>query len=163
MRYVERTERYYAALGYPRPYRWARHDRAPFHRPARPVADATLALITTAAPYRPGAGDQEPRAPYNGAAKFHQVYSLPVDPPPALNLSHVAYDRVHARPDDLETFLPLAALCQAVAAGRLGALAPRLHGLPSNRSQRATLDLHAPDLLARLRADGADLALLVPS
>lgn len=163
VRYIERTARYYAALGYPRPYRWARHDETPFRAPGRPAAHSTLALITTAAPTRSGAGEQGPGSPYNGAAKFHRVYSLPVDPPPELNLSHVAYDRDHARPEDRESFLPLRALRGAVERGELGGLAPRLHGLPSARSQRATLDLHAPDVVARVREDHADLALLVPS
>ena len=47
--------------------------------------------------------------------------------------------------------------------GRLGALTPRFHGAPTNRSQRVTLETDAPELLRRCRDDGADVALLVPS
>jgi len=50
-----------------------------------------------------------------------------------------------------------------VKSGRLGALTPRFHGAPTNRSQRVTLETDAPELLRRCRDDGADVALLVPS
>jgi D-proline reductase (dithiol) PrdB len=163
IRYIERTRAYYEALGYPRPYRWASHASTPFAAPRRPLAGSTVALITTAAPVRPGAADQGRRAPYDGAAKFHRVYSVAAEPAPDLRISHVAYDRYHARPEDPETYLPLCALRAAVSEGRVGALALRVHGLPSSRSQSTTLDLHAPELLRRLREDAADFALLVPS
>ena len=40
-------------------------------------------------------------------------------------------------------------------------VAPRFHGAPTNRSHRATLDKDCPELLARVREDGADAAILV--
>jgi hypothetical protein len=58
---------------------------------------------------------------------------------------------------------PLAQLQLAVTAGRLGALTPRFHGSPTNRSHRVTGEKDAPELLRRCREDGADVALLVPS
>ena len=48
-------------------------------RCATPLDRARVALITTAAPFQPEVGDQGPGAPYNAAAKFYQVYSVPVD------------------------------------------------------------------------------------
>jgi len=128
-----------------------------------PLARARLALITTAAPYQPGAGDQGPRARYNAAAKFYTVYSEPTDTMPDLRISHVGYDRVHTTAEDPNTWLPLAQLQQAVKSGRLGALTSRLHGAPTNRSQRVTMETDAPELLRRCREDAADAALLVPS
>ena len=161
--YIERTRSYYLALGYGNPYQWAHHDDVPFTPLARPLAEARLALVTTAAPVRPEAGDQGPRAPYNAAAKFYRVYSLPIDPPPDLRISHLGYDRVHTDASDPNTWLPLARLAEAVAAGRLRALAQYLHGAPTNRSQATTIDVDAPAVLARVREDGADAVLLVPT
>ena len=46
--------------------------------------------------------------------------------------------------------------CDAV----IGALAARFHGVPTEYSQRKTREVDAPAILARLRADGADAALL---
>ena len=62
--YMQRTRDYYASLGYPA-YRWAQHPADLFTRLAQPLAQSKLALITTAAPVQPNAGDQGPGAAYN--------------------------------------------------------------------------------------------------
>jgi hypothetical protein len=160
--YIQRTRDYYLALGY-EPYRWAHFADVPFTPLATPLAQARLALITTAAPYQPGAGDQGPGAPYNAAAKFYRVYSEPSDTVPDLRISHVGYDRVHTTAEDPHTWLPLRRLQEAVKAGRLGGLTPRFHGAPTNRSHRVTMETDAPELLRRCREDGADAAILVPN
>ena len=82
---------------------------------------------------------------------------------PDLRISHVGYDRIHTTAEDPRTWFPLAGLQEAVKAGRIGALTPRFHGAPTNRSQRVTMETDAPELLRRCREDGADVALLVPS
>ncbi len=46
---------------------------------------------------------------------------------------------------------------------RIGALAPRFHGLPTNRSHRVTLETDCPEIVARCKEDGVDAALLVPN
>jgi hypothetical protein len=160
--YIQRTRDYYLRLGYPA-YRWAHFDEVPFTPLARPLAQSRLALITTAAPYQPGAGDQGPGAPYNAAAKFYKVYSDSSDATPDLRISHVGYDRVHTTAEDPNTWLPLGQLRGAVKSGRLGALTAQFHGAPTNRSQRVTTETDAPELLRRCREDGADAVLLVPS
>jgi Glycine/sarcosine/betaine reductase selenoprotein B (GRDB) len=161
--YMQRTRDYYLALGYGNPYRWAHFDEVPFTPLRAPLAQARVALITTAAPYQPGVGDQGPGAPYNAAAKFYKVYSDGTDTVPDLRISHVGYDRIHTTAEDQNTWLPLARLHEAVKAGRIGALTPRFHGAPTNRSHRVTMDTDAPELLRRCREDGADVAVLVPS
>jgi hypothetical protein len=161
--YLERTRSYYLALGYGNPYRWARHDEVPFTPLRRPLAASRLALVTTAAPVRPGIGDQGPGASYNAAAKFYSVYSLPVDPTPDLRISHLGYDRAHTTAEDPNTWLPLARLREVVEAGRLRELAPLLCGVPTNRSQATTTEVDAPAALAVVRATDADAALLVPT
>src|SRR5215472_13139241 len=87
--YMQRTRDYYLALGYGNPYRWAHFDDAPFTPLRKPLAQARVALITTAAPYQPGVGDQGPGAPYNAAAKFYKVYSDTTETVPNLRISHV--------------------------------------------------------------------------
>ena len=160
--YMQRTRDYYLALGFPA-YRWAHFADVPFTRLAKPLAQSRVALITTAAPFQPGVGDQGPGAKYNAAAKFYTVYSDSSETIPDLRISHVGYDRKHTTADDQRTWLPLAALQQAVKAGRIGALAPRFHGAPTNRSQRVTTESDVPELLKRCREDGAEVAVLVPS
>ena len=122
-----------------------------------------MTLITTAAPYQPGVGDQGPGAPYNAAAKFYKVYSDSTKTVPDLRISHVGYDRVHTEARDPNTWFPLARLQAAVKAGRIGALTEHFHGAPTNRSHRVTTETDAPELLRRCREDGVDAALLVPT
>ena len=161
--YMERTRAYYAALGYDTPYRWAHFLDAPFAPLRKPLARTRIALVTTAAPYQPSKGEQGPGAPYNGSAKFFSVYSGPSDRIPDLRISHIAYDRDHTSAADIGTFFPLRQLQLAAESGRIGGVAPRFHGLPTNRSHRATMEVDAPELLARLREDGAEAAILVPN
>jgi hypothetical protein len=160
--YRERTRAWYLALGYDNPYRWAYNAGAPFAPLARPLSRTRLALVTTAAPFDPDKGDQGPGAAYNAAAKFYEVYARPFDGPHDLRISHIAYDRAHNRADDPESWLPLAALRAAFAAGR-ALPAPRLYGLPTNRSQQRTRDVDAPALVALLREDGVGAAVFVPN
>jgi D-proline reductase (dithiol) PrdB len=161
--YIQRTRDYYLALGYNNPYRWAHFVDAPFTRLRKPLAASRVALITTAAPYQAGTGDQGPGAPYNAAAKFYQVYSAPTDGMPDLRISHVEYDRAHTTAADMNTYFPLACLREVAAAGRIGAVAPRFHGAPTNRSQRVTMEVDSPELLRRCQEDEVDAALLVPN
>ena len=161
--YMQRTREYYLKLGYGNPYRWAHHVDVPFTTLTRPLAHARLALISTAAPYQPGKGDQGPGARYNAAAKFYKVYSSSTDVMPDVRISHVGYDRKHTKADDPSTWFPLKQLHRAVDAGRIGALTPRFHGAPTNRSQRTTIETDAPEILRRCREDAADVALLVPT
>ena len=161
--YMRRTRDYYLALGYDNPYRWAHYTDAPFTPLRKPLKDSTLVLITTAAPYQPDKGDQGPGAAYNAAAKFYQVYSTSSETVPDLRISHVGYDRLHTTAADINTYLPLARMREAAAAGRIGTLAPRIHGAPTNRSHRVTLETDIPELLRRCREDGVDVAVLVPS
>ena len=161
--YMQRTRDYYVALGFTTPYRWAHHAEVPFTPLTKPLAQARLALITTAAPYQPGVGDQGPGAKYNAAAKFYTVYTDSTDSIPDLRISHVGYDRKHTTAEDPNTWFPLRRLHDVVKAGRLGALTPRFYGSPTNRSQRVTIERDAPELVRLCREDAADAALIVPT
>ena len=161
--YLQRTREYYQALGYGAPYEWAHYADVPFHPLAIPLSRSRVALITTAAPYQPGKGDQGPGAPYNAGAKFYSVYSGDTSLDHDLRISHVAIDRAHTSAEDLAAYFPLAALRRSAADGRIGSLAPRFHGAPTNRSQRVTLEVDCPEIVARCKSDGVDAAILVPN
>jgi D-proline reductase (dithiol) PrdB len=161
--YLQRIKTYYSALGYGAPYEWAHYTDVPFRPLRKPLAECRIALVTTAAPHQPDKGEQGPNAPYNAAAKFYSVYSLDAAKDHDLRISHVAIDRAHTTAEDPGSYFPLPALRDAAARGRIGSLAARFHGLPTNRSQRVTLDTDCPELVARCKADGADAAILVPN
>jgi hypothetical protein len=161
--YMQRTREYYAAIGYSTPYRWAHYIEAPFTPLRKPLRKARVTIITTAAPYRPDKGDQGPGAAYNGGAKFYQVYSGDTSQPQDLRISHIGYDRVHTTAEDSGTWFPLPALLRLREQGGIGAVTPRFHGAPTNRSHRVTVETDAPEILRRCREDGADAAILVPN
>ena len=161
--YLQRTRDYYQALGYGAPYQWAHCADVPFHRLSRPLAACRVAIVTTAAPYQPGRGNQGPRAPYNANAKFYAVFSDVTERNPDLRIAHVAIDRQHTTAEDLASYFPLAMLRRAAADGRIGSVAPRFHGVPTNRSQRTTLSVDGPEVVARCRADAVDAVILVPN
>jgi hypothetical protein len=60
--YMQRIREYYLALGYAAPYRWGHFAEVPFQPLTKSLARCRVALITTAAPYQPGKGDQGPGA-----------------------------------------------------------------------------------------------------
>jgi hypothetical protein len=161
--YMRRTREYYAAIGYTTPYRWAHYLSAPFTPLRKPLHRSTVTIITTAAPYQPGKGDQGPGAPYNGSAKFYAPYSADTAQDHDLRISHIGYDRTHTTATDSGTWFPLPALRRAAEAGRIGAVAARFHGAPTNRSHRVTVETDAPEILARVREDQADVAVIVPN
>ncbi len=161
--YLQRIRTYYQALGYGAPYEWAHFTEVPFKPLTKPLAQCRLTLITTAAPYQPGKGDQGPGAAYNAVAKFYRVYSADMSGGHDLRISHIAIDRKHTTAEDQNSYFPLAAMRRSVARGRVGALARHFHGLPTNRSQRTTIDVDCVELVSCCKADGSDAALLVPN
>jgi D-proline reductase (dithiol) PrdB len=161
--YMARTREYYAAIGYTTPYRWAHYVDAPFQPLKQPLSRSRVTIVTTAAPYDPGKGDQGPGSKYNSGAKFYSVYDGDTAKSHDLRISHIAYDRVHTSADDSGTWFPLPQLLGLARQGRVGEIGPRFLGAPTNRSHRVTIETDAPEILARCRADKIDAAVLVPN
>ncbi len=155
--YIDRTREFYAAQGYDRPYRWSRHADAPLASLTRPLAESRIALVTTASPWRDARGKP------GSLRADKQVWSAPIDPPPTrLYTDDLSWDKEATHTEDVESFLPIAAVQALVRTGRVGALAPRFHGVPTDYSQRRTIEQDAPELLRRCHEDEVDIALLVP-
>jgi D-proline reductase (dithiol) PrdB len=161
--YMARTREYYAAIGYTTPYRWAHYVDAPFQPLSKPLAQSRITIITTAAPFDPTKGDQGPGAKYNSSAKFYSVYDGDTARPHDLRISHIAYDRVHTSAEDSGTWFPLPQLQRLAREGRIGEVARRFFGAPTNRSHRVTIETDAPEILKRCKDDRVDAAVLVPN
>jgi D-proline reductase (dithiol) PrdB len=147
IRYMERTRLYYRALGYQNDYVWAHFPDVPFTPPARPLSETRVALVTTAGP--PGGYPRDEKG-------LRHVWSGAIDSLPQRLATDVAWDRETTHTDDRASFLPIE------AAAELAKLTPRFHGVPTEYSHRKTLTQDAPEVLARLRDDGAQAAILVP-
>ena len=163
VRYMERTRSYYLGLGYENPYVWAHYLDVPFAPLKKPLAQSVLGLITTAVPYDSDKGPQGQGAPYNSSAKFYQPYKQSIGGKVDLRIAHVGIDRKNANMEDSNCWFPLEAARRASATGEVGALSPNFYGLPTNRSQRHTLEIDAPRILEMLQDDGVDVAVLIPN
>jgi hypothetical protein len=163
VRYIERTRNYYLGLGYETPYVWAHYPDVPFSRLKKPLNQSTLALVTTAVPFDPSKGLQGPGAPYNASAKFYEPYSRSINDDMDLRIAHVGIDRRNANMEDANCWFPLNAAKRVVGLGRLKSLSKHVYGLPTNRSQRHTLEIDAPLILGKMRADQVDVAVLIPN
>ena len=148
--YIDKSREYYLARGYGNPYRWACFDEVPFTPLKRPLSQSVVTLITTA---HEGVG----------APSFRSTYSIPSEPAPTrLSTDGLFWDRLATHTDDLDSFFPVHRLEEFVRAGRVGRLAPRFHGVPTEYSRRKTIERDAPEVLRRCQEDCVDAALLVP-
>jgi hypothetical protein len=151
--YIDKSRKYYGARGYANPYRWAHFTDVPFAALQRPLSHAVVTLITTAH-----------LVPADGEApSLHTVYSVSSDDPPArFSTDGLFWDRQATHTDDLDSYLPVHRLQECGREGRIERLAQRLHGVPTEYSQRLTQERDAPEVLRRCREDGAAAAILVP-
>lgn len=147
--YIDKSREYYAAQGFTNPYRWAHHREAPFTPLARPLSTSRVGIVTTAS-----LAPEDPAQP--------APYAVPSETPPPLFTNQRFWDKEATHTDDLDSFAPLTRLREAAARGRIGSASPRLYGVPTEYSQRKTVELDAPRLLELCREDAVDVALLVP-
>ncbi len=153
VQYRERTRAWYEAQGYERAYRWAHFEDVPFTPVPKPLSETTVGVVITATPI---GDDDRPILP-------KRVYSMPATAPPErFYTDDLAWDKQATHLHDRASYLPLERLQELQASGRIRALAERFHGVPTDYSQRRTLEIDAPEVLSRLRTDAADVALLVP-
>jgi len=149
--YIEKSRLYYEAQGFDKAYRYAHFDSTPFVPLTKPLNECTLGLVTTASTYR--RASLEPRIIDSGST---------LEAPKALFTDDLSWDKQATHTDDIDSYCPISHLKDLVGEGAFGALAPRFHCAATEYSHRMTMDKDAPEILRRLREDGADIALLVP-
>ena len=146
--YIDKSREYYLARGHGNPYRWASHEDAPFTPLVKPLSQSRVAVMTTAS--------------LTEDWKAREVYAAPTSQPPeALYTDHLFWHKKATHTKDVESFLPLRRLEEYAAQGRIGSLAPRFYGVPTDYSIRRTVNELAPAALERCRTDEVDAALLV--
>lgn len=153
VRYMEKTRIYYEAQGFERPYQWAHFDEIPFTRPTRPLNQSTVAIVTT------GISGPDIDLPMVGRV----ARSVPIDEAPGRFFTDdLSWDKTTTHMEDRESYFPLAFLQALASEGRIGRVAPRFHFVPTEYSQRQTIEADAPALLRACQEDEVDVALLVP-
>ena len=155
--YIDKSRGYYGAQGYPQAYQWAYHQDVPFAELRKPLSDCRVGLVTTSFFERKvdesaaaSAGVKEPYAALCDAA-LGGLYN-----------KDLFWDKDNPHTDDLDTYLPINRLRELAAQGRIGALADRFYGVPTDYSHRRTSRRDAPQILEFAREDELDAVLLVP-
>lgn len=160
VRYIDRTRDYYLGQGYEKPYAWAHNTDAPFTPMVKPLSECRVAIVSTSDIAIQGQDGQRDRS---SEFSVGNVYSLPSDTPLELLYSRQEHYDQHATTlDDINVYYPVSRLQELVERGRIGALAPRFHGVYTGYSQRKTMEADAPEVLRRCQEDGVDLALMTP-
>lgn len=152
--YIDKSREFYLNKGFRNPYRWASHENnnneeTPFARLRKPLNEARIGLVTTAALNEEGCIDR-------------QVYAAPTEPAPDyLHTHHLSWHKTATHTRDVDSFFPINRMRELVEQGRVGSLSPRFYGVPRRFSQRRTKREDAPAILDFCRADQVDGALLV--
>ena len=90
------------------------------------------------------------------------AHASTAEPPLRLWANDLSWDKEATHMDDRRSYLPLEHLEAEVAAGRVGALAPRFYCAPTDYSIRRTTEVDAPAILDLCIEDEVDVALLIP-
>jgi D-proline reductase (dithiol) PrdB len=134
----------------------------PFATPRKPLAQARVALLTTAGVHLRTQTPFDMENP-DGDATYREIPGN-VDSA-ALMITHKYYDHTDADAD-LNVVFPLAHFRDLVEKRVIGSLAPCHFGFMGHidQAQMAILNEHtAPEVAAKLRADGVDFAFLTPA
>ncbi|MCY3883500.1 MAG: hypothetical protein OXG24_01145 [Gammaproteobacteria bacterium] len=149
--YIEKTKRYYEAQGFAVPYRWARNEESPIVEMSRPLSKSTIGIASTASTY--------PRR----MVEPRSVEAISNDKvPERLYAEDLAWDRKATHLNDRGTFFPIDVLWKLTNSQFIGDVSKRSYFLPTEYSQRKTLQVDAPQVLDRCREDDVEALLLVP-
>lgn len=151
VRYMERSRIYYEAHGYEKPYRWAHYDSVPFSGLTKPIEECTVTIVTTAMP----------DASFSGDADVLHMGDMN-HPPESFYTDERFWDKEATHTDDVDSFFPLRELTRLVGEGKVGQRAAHYYCVPTEYSQRRTLENDSPAILQSCLDEGVDVALLVP-
>ena len=141
-------------------YPWPTFREAPWTPLGKPVAQSSLAVVTTGGLYRPGVD-----LPFDGDALEGDwgFRALPRE----VDLTGLAIAHPHfaheAAEADMNTIFPLKRLGELEAAGLIGRLAPTHYSTMGYVTRAADLAAEtAPTIAERMKAEGVEVALVIP-
>ena len=160
VRYIDKTRAYYLKEGYDTPYEWAHFDDVPFTPLAKPLSECRFTIASTS---DIAIRDDDSTGDHTAEMLVGNAYVVPSDTPlERLYSRQEHFDKYATHLDDVDSYFPISRLREAEAAGRIGSIAKRLHGVHTSYSHRHTLEVDGPLVLERCREDGVDVAILTP-
>ena len=141
-------------------FRWVINETAPWAPLVKPLAQATIALVTTCGIFR-----SDMQLPFDawhnlGDPSFREIH---IDTPQdCLRIAHSHFDHIHLA-SDINVALPMAHFTQLVSEGAVGRLYSWAHSFMGYLPEPLQLVTEtAPTVARRLRADGVDAVFLTP-
>jgi hypothetical protein len=130
---MQRSREYYSAQGFERSYRWAKNDDIPWQPLRKSLNQCSVTFVTTAVP-----SGTIPR--WSRTASSHKISEMPK----VFRTDELGWDKDATHTDDTGSFIPLDALRTLAGEGVIGRIAARFHFLPTDYSQKNTLESDAP-------------------
>lgn len=154
--YIDKSREFYAAQGFENAYRWAYNREIPCAPLSKPLAECRIAIVTTSSAWEgQDAVDLADRPP-------KRAYAQSCEPvPQRMFTNDLSWDKEATHTEDIGSFLPIEQLRASAREGRIGSIAARFYGAPTEYSQRKTITTDAPDIVRFCREDGVDAVLLV--
>lgn len=151
LEYMARTRAYYAAQGFDQFYQWAHSITRPLLKISKPLSECNITFVTTAVP--DGTIPKMKRA-----ASSHLISEMPEN----FRTDELSWDKEATHTRDRNSYIPLKGLRQLLEEGVIGSIAKRYHFVPTEYSQRNTIEKDAPSILKACNEDQVDIAILVP-
>ena len=130
----------------------------PFRRPARPLAQSVVAIVTTAGLHVHGDRPFVPADP-----TFRRIPSDVHGDVLLQTHNSIGFDRTGVMAD-VNVVFPIDRLREMVAAGSIGSLGPACYSfMGAQRDVAAIETTTAPEVAGRLLEDGAEVVLLTPT
>jgi D-proline reductase (dithiol) PrdB len=133
-------------------------ETSPFRRPAKPLAQSVVAIVTTAGLHLHGDRPFVPADP-----TFRLIPSDAHGDDLLQTHNSIGFDRTGVMAD-VNVVFPIDRLREMVAAGRIGALGPTFYSfMGAQRDVTAIKTTTAPEVANRLVEDGVEVVLLTPT
>jgi D-proline reductase (dithiol) PrdB len=163
VRYIDKTRDYYRRAGYQRDYGWAQFGDGPFTPLAKPLAQCTVMLVSTASLVMLDGHGRPLEQPRVIGTNDLEVFPVPMDwPPERLRSVSTDHDRFQTDMADVNAYFPLTRLRELLAEGAIGGLAVEALRILPNYSHRKVLRVDAPEVLRRALQQEVDAVVLTP-
>ena len=163
IRYIDRTHEYYRNQGYAKSYEYAHNTDIPFTPLKKPLAASRVTLVSSASfVLLDSEGNEQEERALIGTQTL-EVRTCPSDwPVERIMSTSMDHDRYQTDMADVNAFFPISRMREFLADGTFGSLSKEFYRTLPNYSARKTVEVDAPEILRRCRADGVEVALLTP-
>ena len=151
IRYIDRTRDYYRAQGFKADYAWSTNDETPFTPLTKLLSECTVTFVTTAVV------ESDIPKPIR-TAQHYDFASAPAQ----FFTEELSWDKVTTHTRDRSSYFPIEVLRSLEEEGVIGNIASRFHFVPTEYSQRLTIDQDAPAIADACTEDEVDIAILIP-